>query len=131
MVQLFNVIVIFLPQPVSEGLLAEGAVAFAAVFVGKVPHHQSGMLAVTLRQHPVHFPHLLPVVWGGKTVVVAQAMEVFGAVGIDPQHLRVFFVHPGGARAGRGCQNNADASLPKPVEGFVQPFKIVFAFLRL
>ncbi len=50
MVQVRKIAVEPLPQPVAKRLLAEGAVAFPTVFVGKMPQQKRRMVLITLRR---------------------------------------------------------------------------------
>ena len=122
---------VFFPEPAAERLLAELAVAFAAVFVGKMPHDHAGMTAKAGGQLLVHLLDFLAVDGRGVAVVVALAEKVAHAVRAYAQHLRVFARHPRGARARGCCQIHPDAGGIEIVDDLRHPVEVVLALLGL
>ena len=108
-------------QELPEGLLAQLAVAFAAVFVGEVPAHHRGMAAEALGQGAVDPLDKGTVGGGGEAVVVPAAVEVPPAVRPHPQHLRPALAHPGRPRAAGRGQKDGDARLVQLVQHVLQP----------
>ena len=108
-------------QEAPEGLLAQLAMAFAAVFIGYMPAHHRRMTAKAFGQGAVDPPHEGPVGGGGEAVVVPAAVEVAPAVLPHAKHLGVPPAHPGRARAAGRGQENGDACPVQAIQGIRQP----------
>ena len=110
---------VFLPQEATEGILAQIAVAFAAVLIGNVPCNYRWVIAVPLGKEGVDLAHLFPVDGGGEAVVVAAAEVGALTVGQGTQDLGVFVRHPVGSGTGGGGEDDLAAVLVDFFDDFI------------
>ena len=124
-------VAVLFPQPVAERLLAQRAVAFAAVFVGEVPEDDAGVAPEAARKRLVDLLHLLAVDGRGVAVVMARAEELARAVGVDAHHLGILLREPRGpCAAGRG-EIDGDSGGIEAVDDLLHPVEVVAPFLGL
>ena len=103
-IQCINRLIFFL-QPPLKCLLAERAMAFSTQFIRNVPHFYRRVLSKLLAQQAINFPHLFPVNRRSITVIMASAEQIFRAVRVYAQYLRVLVCKPLRACC-RRCREN-------------------------
>ena len=103
-IQCINRLIFFL-QPPLKCLLAERAMAFSTQFIRNVPHFFRRVLSKLLAQQAINFPHLFPVNRRSITVIMASAEQIFRAVRVYAQYLRVLVCKPLRACC-RRCREN-------------------------
>ncbi|MNE34280.1 hypothetical protein D3C80_1279970 [compost metagenome] len=64
-------------------------------------------------------------------VVMSRSVQISMPITRNPQHLRVFLRHPYRTSAGRCRQENRNSILIQRIDYTIQPFPVVFSFLRL
>jgi hypothetical protein len=130
-VESLQVIPVPAPQPATERLLAQVAVALSAVLVGQVPGEHARVPAEPVGEPAVHLTNLLPIDGRSEAVIVPDPKEVTTAIRAHAQHLGVLLRHPGGPGArGRG-EHGEDAGRGEPVDDAVEPGELVPPVLGL
>lgn len=83
--------------------------AFSTQFIRNVPHFYRRVLSKLLAQQAINFPHLFPVNRRSVTVIMASAEQIFRAVRVYAQYLRVFVCNHFG-RAADGVERITEIS---------------------
>ena len=122
-----NIAVAFL-QPRPEFFLTKRAMAFAAIFIGNMPHAKGRMIFVSFCQQGIDLSYLFPIYRRGQAMVMPRTKQKPAALPVHPEHFRVFFRHPGRARAAGGSQHSLDAVFRQHIHHFIQPFEVIFVF---
>ena len=122
---------ILLFQPIAERLLAQRAVALAAVLVRKVPQNDARVVCKALCKALIHLAGLLSVHGGCIAVVMARAGKVAHTVILHTANLLILFAHPKRLCTGRCGQHGINAVFVEIVDDLLQPVEVVFALIRL
>ena len=94
LIQLINIVIVFLSYKLAKSLFAKRTLASSSVFVGKMPSYDRRMLPVAFRNPCVYLSYLFTVSGGCIAVIVTKTVKISNAVFLNAKHLGIFLRKP-------------------------------------